>query len=282
MNNNPVVTIRAWGHHKNNTPQFNPLECLFSTKLKAKPQIIIEVINKIEKISPTGRSVTLPCDLVGLMLRFLVLLAYSALSTAYSFQMIKLIRLYPSNKGRALNLLTTSSRNLRKHMASTSDEVMDIPDVLPQKFESLFLKTMLDRGFIHQCTDFKSLDEKFVKELVPAYLGFDATASSLHVGSLLQIMILRHLQKCGHKPIILIGGGTTKVGDPTGKDESRQLLSEETIKNNADGIAQVFKKFIAFGNGPTDAIMVNNADWLDSIKYLEFLRDYGRYFTINR
>ena len=158
----------------------------------------------------------------------------------------------------------------------------ETPDVIPKSFQSSFLQTMLERGFIHQCTDFKSLDEKLCKETVVAYLGFDATARSLHVGSLLQIMILRNLQKAGHKPIILIGGGTTKVGDPTGKDESRQLLTEEVIQSNADSIAKVFSKFIVFGEGPSDAIMVNNADWLDEIKYLDFLRDYGRFFTINR
>lgn len=156
------------------------------------------------------------------------------------------------------------------------------PDLMPESFKAPFLQTLLERGFIHQCTDFKTLDEKFSNTTVSAYLGFDATASSLHVGSLLQIMILRTLQKAGHKPIILIGGGTTKVGDPSGKDESRQLLTPEAIQKNADSIAQVFKKFITFGNGPSDAIMVNNADWLDGINYLEFLRDYGRYFTINR
>jgi tyrosyl-tRNA synthetase len=153
---------------------------------------------------------------------------------------------------------------------------------MPEKFQSTFMQTLLERGFIHQCTDFKALDEKFTSGTVAAYLGFDATASSLHVGSLLQIMILRTLQKCGHKPIILIGGGTTKVGDPSGKDESRQLLTPEAIQKNADSIAQVFQKFIKFGDGQGEAIMVNNADWLDEINYLEFLRDYGRYFTINR
>jgi tyrosyl-tRNA synthetase len=153
---------------------------------------------------------------------------------------------------------------------------------MPDSFQAPFLQTLSDRGFIHQCTDFKSLDEKFSNSTVSAYLGFDATASSLHVGSLLQIMILRTLQKNGHKPIILIGGGTTKVGDPSGKDESRQLMTSEKIQENADSIAQVFKKFITFGDGPTDAIMVNNADWLDNINYLDFLRDYGKYFTINR
>lgn len=154
---------------------------------------------------------------------------------------------------------------------------------MPEMFKSSFLQTLKDRGFIHQCTDFRALDDKLCAgPPVSAYLGFDATASSLHVGSLLQIMILRTLQKSGHKPIILIGGGTTKVGDPSGKDESRQLLTEETINKNANSIAQVFKKFISFGDGPSDAVMVNNAEWLDKINYLEFLRDYGRYFTINR
>jgi tyrosyl-tRNA synthetase len=153
---------------------------------------------------------------------------------------------------------------------------------IPDTFNSTFLRTMRERGFLHQCTDFKSLDDKFHTSTVTAYLGFDATAKSLHVGSLLQIMILRTLQKSGHKPIILIGGGTTKVGDPTGKDESRQLLSEETIQSNANSLANVFKKFISFGSGPTDALMVNNANWLNHLNYLDFLRDYGRYFTINR
>lgn len=159
---------------------------------------------------------------------------------------------------------------------------LDTPDAIPSSFNSKFLQTLSERGFIHQCTDFKTLDEKLSSGVVPAYLGFDATASSLHVGSLLQIMILRHLQQSGHKPIVLIGGGTTKVGDPTGKDESRKLLTEEQIDQNAQGIASCFAKFISFGDGPTDAVMVNNADWLDEVKYLEFLRDYGRHFTINR
>lgn len=172
----------------------------------------------------------------------------------------------------------------RSSLASTppQDIMLDIPDKIPDSFKSSFLQTLLERGFLHQCTDFKGLDEKFTGGVAKAYLGFDATAKSLHVGSLLQIMILRTLQKSGHKPIILIGGGTTKVGDPTGKDESRQLLSQETIQANADSLASVFSKFIKFGDGPTDAIMVNNADWLDKLNYLEFLRDYGRYFTINR
>ena len=177
---------------------------------------------------------------------------------------------------------------LNRHFSSVNsveseeEVIIDAPDALPSSFNSKFLQTMLERGFIHQCTDFKTLDKKLNSEVTHAYLGFDATASSLHVGSLLQIMILRHLQKSGHKPIVLIGGGTTKVGDPTGKDESRKLLTEEVIAQNSRGIASCFSKFINFGEGPTDAIMVNNADWLDEVKYLEFLRDYGRHFTINR
>lgn len=155
-----------------------------------------------------------------------------------------------------------------------------------EKLNSPFLKVMRDRGFLHQCTGIEELDKKLMEGCTSAYLGFDATADSLHVGSLLQIMILRHLQKSGHRPIVLIGGGTSKVGDPTGKDESRQLLTDEIIKKNTNGISQVFKKFIQFeGNedpGETDAIMVNNDDWLSSLKYLDFLREYGTQFTINR
>eukprot|EP00967_Tisochrysis_lutea_P055621 scaffold70017_cov25-Tisochrysis_lutea.AAC.2 len=138
------------------------------------------------------------------------------------------------------------------------------------------------RGFIHQSTDLAALDEAMTGGRVVAYLGFDATASSLHVGSLLQIMLLRHFQRLGHKPIVLVGGGTTKVGDPTGKDASRQLLDSDTISANIDGISKVFSKFLKFGDGPTDALMVNNDDWLSPLQYLSFLRDYGRHFTINR
>ena len=160
--------------------------------------------------------------------------------------------------------------------------------------ESKFLQTMRDRGFLHQCTDIVELDKQLTKaqnekSVFSAYLGFDATADSLHVGSLLQIMILRHLQKSGHRPIVLIGGGTSKVGDPTGKDESRKMLSNEIIQKNMEGISKVFYKFIHFqqsstSNAPcaTDALMVNNDDWLSTLKYLEFLRDYGSLFTINR
>ena len=171
--------------------------------------------------------------------------------------------------------------------ASTEEEFSTTASqqhAIPSSFQSKFLQTMLERGFIFQCTDFLGLDEKFHTSPtpVPAYLGFDATAKSLHVGSLLQIMILRHLQRCGHKPIVLVGGGTTKVGDPTGKDESRKLLSQTDIDENIVSLSSVFSKFLTFGNGPSDAILVNNADWLDSLNYLTFLRDYGRLFTINR
>jgi tyrosyl-tRNA synthetase len=153
----------------------------------------------------------------------------------------------------------------------------------PTQFNSKFLQIMLERGYLKQCTDYKGLDEHlFTTSGSSAYLGFDATANSLHVGSLLQIMILRHLQSSGIRPIVLLGGGTTKVGDPTGKDESRKYLSVETINTNIDSIATVFEKFIKFGSGPTDALLVNNADWLDKLNYLDFLRDYGRHFTINK
>jgi len=149
-------------------------------------------------------------------------------------------------------------------------------------YKSEFLKTLEERGYIHQCTDKAALDEATTKGTICAYIGFDCTAPSLHAGSLLGIMMLRKLQQNGHKPIVLMGGGTTKVGDPSGKDESRQLLTSEDIAANMDGIRAVFSRFLTFGGGPADAIMVNNADWLDGLNYIDFLRDYGRHFTINR
>lgn len=145
-----------------------------------------------------------------------------------------------------------------------------------------FLKTVIDRGFLHQCTDLDGLDERAQNKTITAYIGFDATADSLHVGSLVPIMLLRTLQKTGHKPIVLMGGGTTKVGDPSGKDEARKLLDDEAIQRNMDGIKKVFAKFLTFGDGPTDAVMVNNDDWLKDINYISFLRDYGRHFSVNR
>jgi tyrosyl-tRNA synthetase len=147
---------------------------------------------------------------------------------------------------------------------------------------SEFIKTMQERGFMHQCTDLEGLDRRLSEGIVTCYTGYDATAKSLHVGSLLSIMMMRWFQKLGHKPIILMGGGTTKVGDPSGKDESRKVLTEQDIAANIAGIKGVFSKFIKFGDGKTDAVMVNNAEWLDRLNYIDFLRDYGAHFTINR
>lgn len=145
-----------------------------------------------------------------------------------------------------------------------------------------FLRTVLARGYLHQCTDMAALDEAAIAAPVTAYIGFDCTAPSLHVGSLVSIMLLRWLQKCGHKPIVLMGGGTTRIGDPSGRDEARKLLSDADIAANMAGIRQVFSRFLTFGDGPLDAVMVNNADWLDQLAYIPFLRDYGRHFSVNR
>ena len=149
-------------------------------------------------------------------------------------------------------------------------------------FKSDFMNVLHERGYVHQCTDAAGLDDRAAGGIVTAYIGFDCTADSLHVGSLLQIMLLRWLQKTGHRPIVLMGGGTTKVGDPSGKDSARQLLSESQIAANMAGIRSVFEKFLTFGDGPADAAMANNADWLDGLAYVDFLREYGRHFTINR
>ena len=149
-------------------------------------------------------------------------------------------------------------------------------------FKSDFLRTLQARGYIHQITHPIELDEAAAAGVVPGYIGFDATAPSLHVGSLIQIMMLRRLQQAGGKPIVLMGGGTTKVGDPTGKDTSRPQLTEETIQSNIDTIKTVFAKFLTFGDGPTDAVMVNNDDWLSGYGYIQFLRDFGTHFTVNR
>ena len=147
---------------------------------------------------------------------------------------------------------------------------------------SQFLTVMIERGFLQDCTDLQGLDEALLTGVVPGYIGFDCTADSLHVGSLIQIMMLRWLQKTGHKPIALMGGGTTKIGDPSGKDEARQLLTPEGIRANMAGIRAVFDKYLTFGDGPGDAIQPDNAEWLDRLNYIDFLRDYGRHFTINR
>ncbi|MFA6115405.1 MAG: tyrosine--tRNA ligase [Sphingomonas sp.] len=149
-------------------------------------------------------------------------------------------------------------------------------------FTSDLLRLLSTRGYIHQLTDAAGLDALANKQVVPGYIGFDATAPSLHIGSLVQIMMLRRMQQAGHKPIVLMGGGTTKVGDPSGKDESRRLLDDAAIAGNIASIRGVFERFLTFGDGPTDAVMVNNADWLDALEYIPFLRDVGRHFTINR
>ena len=149
-------------------------------------------------------------------------------------------------------------------------------------FRSDFLRAMRDRGYIHQITHPVELDQAAASGIITAYIGFDATAPSLHVGHLIQIMMLRRLQQAGHKPIVLMGGGTTKVGDPTDKDQQRPLLTEAQIQANIDSIKSTFSRFLTFGDGPTDAVMVNNADWLDQLGYVQFLREYGVHFTINR
>ena len=148
--------------------------------------------------------------------------------------------------------------------------------------KSGFLREISERGYLHQCTDLEGLDALMASSTVSAYVGFDCTAPSLHAGSLVPIMLLRRLQQAGHRPIILMGGGTTKVGDPSGKDESRRLLDDAQIAENMAGIRQVFDRFLTFGEGETDALMVNNDDWLNGLSYIEFLRDYGRYFSVNR
>jgi len=197
---------------------------------------------------------------------------------------------------RALQVVTsTTEGNDNKseitEIDALSTSIYDLQAENLSKLESPFLKTMRDRGFLHQCTNIVELDKQMKDSSkdgghISAYLGFDATADSLHVGSLLQIMILRHLQKSGHRPIVLVGGGTSKIGDPTGKDESRKLLTDEIIQENIKGVSKVFEKFLRFSGtedaDPNDAILVNNNDWLSELKYLDFLRDYGTQFTINR
>ena len=149
-------------------------------------------------------------------------------------------------------------------------------------YESDLLRLLDERGYIHQVTDAAGLDQLAGRQVVPGYIGFDATAPSLHVGSLVQIMMLRRLQQAGHKPVVLMGGATTRIGDPSGRDESRKMLSEETIAANIASIRKVFERFLTFGNGPTDAVMVDNYDWLGGIGYIEMLRKVGTHFTINR
>jgi tyrosyl-tRNA synthetase len=150
------------------------------------------------------------------------------------------------------------------------------------EYKSELLRLLTSRGYIHQVTDARGLDDLASRRVVPGYVGFDATAPSLHVGNLVSIMMLRRLQQAGHKPIVVMGGGTTKIGDPSGKDESRKLLTPEDIQANIASIRRIFERFLSFDDGPTGAIMVDNADWLDALDYIPFLRDVGPHFTINR
>ncbi|WP_432256157.1 tyrosine--tRNA ligase [Limimaricola sp. AA108-03] len=148
--------------------------------------------------------------------------------------------------------------------------------------KSDFMSVMIERGYLADCTDYQGLDEALSKGVVPAYIGYDATAASLHVGHLLNVMMLRWLQKTGHKPITLMGGGTTKVGDPSFRSDERPLLGPDQIASNIAGMQKVFARYLSYGEGPTDALMLDNAEWLDNLNYLEFLRDIGRHFSVNR
>src|SRR5689334_7985934 len=149
-------------------------------------------------------------------------------------------------------------------------------------YKSDFLNVLATRGFIHQVSEPDALDQLAASSRVTAYVGFDCTAPSLHIGSLLPIMMLYWMQQTGHRPIALMGGGTTRVGDPSGKDESRKILTDQDIANNLAGIRAVFSKFLKVGDGPTDALMSNNAEWLNTLNYIDFLRDVGRHFSLNR
>ena len=163
------------------------------------------------------------------------------------------------------------------------DRSPEIPQMSQPAFKSDFLQTMRDRGYIHQITHPEELDEAASRGgPIIGYIGYDATAPSLHVGNLITIMMLRRLQQTGHKPIVIVGGGTTKVGDPSGKDETRKLLSHDDIQANIATQKQAFAKFLKFGDGPTDAVLVDNDEWLSKLGYIDFLRDYGVHFTINR
>lgn len=176
--------------------------------------------------------------------------------------------------------------SMLRSMATHAEEATGI--VAPGsavKYSSEFMKAMSERGYLHQCTGPEGLDKEMTEQKITAYLGFDATAKSLHVGSLVQIMILRLLQKTGHTPIVLMGGGTSKVGDPSGKDKARQLLSASDIESNVAQMSKVFHTFLEFKPSescPNPAILVNNANWLNNLNYIDFLRDYGRYFSVNR
>ena len=178
-----------------------------------------------------------------------------------------------------MSLEITDNRVLERASESPTPEERPMSE---QPFKSEFLRTMQERGYIHQITHPAELDEAALKGPITAYIGFDATAASLHVGHMIQIMMLRRLQQAGHKPIVLMGGGTTKVGDPTDKDGQRPLLTHEQIQGNIAAIKGTFQRFLTFGDGPTDAVMVDNDEWLSKFGYVEFLRNYGVHFTVNR
>ena len=195
-----------------------------------------------------------------------------------------------SNRGFVVNIHSKFwPARLQRSFRHVSNE-HDIPDGTPMnapsmhQFKSPFLREFQERGYLNQCTDAFHVDSLMKQEnSVSAYLGFDATASSLHIGSLVQIMILRLLQKHGHKPVVLLGGGTTRIGDPSGKDKSRSMLESDVILSNIKSIEKIFHKFLDFDSArPNAAIVVNNADWLSNINYIDFLRDYGKYFSVNR
>jgi len=150
------------------------------------------------------------------------------------------------------------------------------------EYKSDLLRLLSERGYVHQMTDAHALDALAQKQIVTGYIGFDPTAASLHVGSLVQIMLLRRMQQAGHKPIVLMGGGTGKIGDPSFKDEARKLMTDEIIASNVASIRRIFEKFLTFGDGPTDAIMVDNSEWLDKLGYISFLREVGQHFSVNR
>jgi tyrosyl-tRNA synthetase len=160
----------------------------------------------------------------------------------------------------------------------------DIAPLQSQDFrpKSDFVRVMQERGYIHQCSDLEALDRQAAEGVITAYVGYDATAASLHIGNLISVMMLRRLQQTGHRPIVVMGGGTTKVGDPSGKDTQRQMLTEDRIAANIASIKSVYERFLSFGSGDTDALMVDNDEWLSRFGYIEFLREFGPHFTLNR
>lgn len=282
----------------------HPSRRIRSTDEIQKTQLDIEILKNTCGLSERSMKYTMSATLSALAFRSCRVGAFSTCPTilrngsAHYSSSPSTFRSFPQGSRLLSTVAPTTTSKIASHaeyhhphhdekgendIKSDSSLYIQDPKALAS-LESDFLKTMRDRGFLHQCSGILELDDKLKNGgCVTAYLGFDATAESLHVGSLLQIMALRHFQKAGHRPIVLLGGGTSKVGDPTGKDESRQVLTESDVQRNIHGISKVFKLFLEFGNTkPTDAILVNNDDWLSGLKYLEFLREYGTQFTINR